>query len=496
VSIANTAIVGAIWNVVSRLGARVIGLVATLVITRFISPEVMGEVGVAIVAVATAHFASDLAFGQYVVVKSKDNQKAVFHALVFTLIGVTLVTAVLLLLAGPVGDALGAKEMRRYAPIMAMAMAFERIGRIPASVALRDLRFKLFASVSAISELVYAVVAVTMAAKGFGGDSIVWANVAQWGLWAIWLGLAVKPGLWLKPFAITMKETRRLLRFGIPIAMSNVAHDASYNWDRLVITHLFGARVHGIYGLGKRLSAVPADNVGDAVSDVLIPSFVRMGPEESRKAVVRACHLVAILVYPMAAGLAAISPTLVQTLFTPEWYEIALPLTILASVSLIDPMGDTMTSYLKARDMPWSVMLVQVTYLAVLLGSMYVLGYFFGLVGACAGVGVGMFYRAMAGLYIAYLRDNVSMTDMLSGLTRVALASGVMAMSVVGIRELVTGDLSSVHLALGIEIAVGAISYPIAAFALAGPIARDVVKWVREKRAGSDNDEDDSDKDD
>lgn len=492
-SIANTAIVGAIWNVASRLGARVIGLVATLVITRFISPEVMGEVGVAIVAVATAHFASDLAFGQYVVVKSKDNPKAVFHALVFTLLGVTFVTTILLVLAGPVGELLGAKEMERYAPVMAMAMVFERIGRIPASIALRDLRFKLFATVSAVSELAYAAVAVLMAAKGFGGDSIVWANVAQWGLWAVWLGLSVKPGLWLKPFAITLKETKKLLNFGVPIALSNVAHDASNNWDRLIITHLFGARVHGIYGLGKRLSAVPADNVGDAVADVLIPSFVRMGPEEARKAVVRACHLVAIIVYPMAAGLAAVSPSLVQTLFTPEWYEIALPLTILASVSLIDPMGDTMTSYLKARDMAWSVMFVQVSFLAVLLGSIYVLGYFFGLMGACAGVGVGMFYRAMAGLYIAHLRDQVSMSDMMLGLTRVALAAGVMAMSVVGIRSVLTGDLSSVHLALAIEIAVGAITYPIAAFALAGPIAKDVVKWVRAKRAGSESETEVSD---
>jgi lipopolysaccharide exporter len=370
---------------------------------------------------------------------------------------------------------------------MAMAMVFERIGRIPASIALRDLRFKLFASVSAISEVAYAGVAVLMAAKGYGGDSIVWANVAQWGLWAVLLGFSVKPGLWLKPFAITLEETKKLLRFGVPIALSNVAHDASNNWDRLIITHLFGARVHGIYGLSKRLSAVPADNVGDAVSDVLIPSFVRMGPEEARKAVVRACHLVAIIVYPMAAGLAAVSPSLVQTLFTPEWYEIALPLTILASVSLIDPMGDTITSYLKARDMPWSVMFVQVSFLAVLMGSMYLLGYYYGLMGACAGVGVGMFYRAMAALYIAHILDQVSMSDMMIGLVRVALAAGVMAMAVVGIRSVFTGNLSSVQLALAIEIAVGAITYPIAAFALAGPIAKDVVNWIRAKRAGSES---------
>jgi PST family polysaccharide transporter len=472
-----------------------VGLIGTLVITRFLSPEVMGEVGVAVVAVLTAQFVSDLAFGQYIVVKSKDDPGAVFHAFVYNLLTLALAAITLLLLAEPIGDFLGAKEMTRYLPVMVLSLVFERLARIPESVALRDLHFKLFAAASAVSELTYVGVSLSMAAAGFGGDSIVWANVAQYGLRFVWLGLAIDRSLWFHPVKITWRQTKEMLGFGVPLAVGNAAHFASNAWDRLIVTGLFGSAVHGLYALGKSLSAVPADNVGDAVSDVLMPSFVRMTPEEARIAVVRASHFVAIIVYPLAAGLAVVSPTLVQALFTPEWYGIAMPLTILASVSLIDPMGDTMTSYLKARHMPWAVMFIQISFLGVILAATFVLGYYFGLYGACFGVGVGMFYRAMCALYVAHRLDHVSVLDMMVGLIRTALASGLMALAVLGVREVLTGKLDNIFLALGIEIVVGGIAFVPAAFLVAGPIARDVIAWVRKRRAGGDEDEDEGGED-
>ena len=76
------------------------------------------------------------------------------------------------------------------------------------------------------------------------------------------------------------------------------------------------------------------------------------------------------------------------------------------------------------------------------------------------------------------------MMDMLSGLFRVAIASGLMALAVLGIREVLTGDMENVFLALAIEVVVGAVAYPPAAFLVARPIASDVLSWVRARRRG------------
>ncbi len=490
-SLANTAIIGAIWSVATRLGARLVGLVGTLLITRFLSPEIMGEVGVAVVTVLTAQYVSDFAFGQYIVVKSQNNKAAIFHAFVYNIITLAIAALVLLLMAATLGDLLGSGSMTRYLPVMVLSLAFERLTRIPESVALRELRFKLFSIVTSVTELVYVGVSLSMAAAGYGGDAIVWANVAQWGTRWLWFSLAVKRPMWFSPVAITWKETKALFRFGIPLSIGNAAHFASSAWDRIIITGLFGHATHGVYSLGKSLSAVPADNIGDAVADVLMPSFVRMTPEEARIAVIKACHFVAIVVSPLAAGLAVVSPTLVEALFTPEWQAIALPLTILAAVSIIDPMGDTMTSYLKARDMPWAVMVIQLGYLAVMLGTTYLLGREFGLYGACFGVGAGMTFRALVALFVASYLDQVSIPKMLVGITRAALASGLMVLAVLGVRVVLTGDLDNIFLALAIEIVVGAVSYPPAAFLVARPIVSEVITWVRNRRSGDDDEDND-----
>ncbi len=480
-SLANVAIVGAIWSILSRFSVKFVGLGATLLITRVLSPEVMGEVGVAVVVAATAQFASDLAFGHFIVVKTKDDPGAVFHAFFFNFITLVVACAVLLLLMDPLGEMLGATEMSRFLPVMVLALFFERLARIPESVAQRDMRFKLYAMGTAASEILYCVVSVIMAYQGYGGDSIVWANVAQMGMRLIIFSIAVRPSLWLHPVRITWATTLSMLRFGIPISIAQVARIASNSWDRLIITKLFGPGIHGVYAMGRNLGSVPADNLGDAVADVVMPLFVHMPIEEGRVAVVRACHLVAILVYPLAAGLAVISPTLVHAIFTPEWHGIAMPLTILAAVSLIDPLGDLMTSFLEARDRPVAIMTLQISFLGILLLSSFVLGYYFGLNGACFGVGVGMFYRAMAALYVANLSDQVSIGDMLSGLVRVALAASVMVCAVLAARYFVTSQFSSVLLALVIEALVGAIVYVPAVFLFAKPIASDVVEWVRNR---------------
>ncbi len=458
-------------------------------ITRYLSPSVMGEVGVAVVTVLTAQFVSDFAFSQYIVVKSKDNPGATFHAFVFNLLFLSLAAGVLLISAAPLGDLLGSDSMTRFLPVMVLSLVFERLARIPESVALRELRFKLFSIVTSTTELVYVGTSLGMAAAGYGGDAIVWANVAQYGLRFVWFGLAVKLPMWFSPTPITRKQTRDLFRFGLPLAIGNAAHFASSAWDRIIITGLFGNATHGLYSLGKSLSAVPADNIGDAVADVLMPSFVRMSSAEVRVSVVKACHFVAIVVSPLAAGLAVVSPTLVHALFTPEWYGIAMPLTILAAVSMIDPMGDTMTSYLKARDMPWAVMMIQLGYLSVLLSTTYVFGRYFGLYGACFGVGAGMSFRALVGLWVASRLDQVSISDMLIGLSRAFLASGLMVLAVLGIREVLTGSMDNIFLALVIEILVGALTYPPAALLVARPIMKEVLGWIRARRAGEHDDD-------
>src|SRR5262245_21172121 len=123
------------------MGSRAIGLVGTLVVTRFLSPAEYGEVTVAAVHVMTANQFSTIGLGQYIVAHPDAPRGAAFHATVFhVLLGVAALL-VLFAFAGKLGMAVDAPAMTRFLPGLALGMLLDRIAFVPERVLARDLRF-------------------------------------------------------------------------------------------------------------------------------------------------------------------------------------------------------------------------------------------------------------------------------------------------------------------------------------------------------------------
>src|SRR5690349_994383 len=69
VSIAGKAVSGAAWNLVAGVGSRVVALVGTLILTRFVAPNEYGEITAATVAIATAMTLTDACVGQSILAR-------------------------------------------------------------------------------------------------------------------------------------------------------------------------------------------------------------------------------------------------------------------------------------------------------------------------------------------------------------------------------------------------------------------------------------------
>src|SRR6478672_10974969 len=81
-SLAHKAARGAIWTVISSMGGRAIGVLGTLVITRFLKPEIIGEVSDATILTMTASWITIWGFGQYTVVHGRGDEarEVAWHA--------------------------------------------------------------------------------------------------------------------------------------------------------------------------------------------------------------------------------------------------------------------------------------------------------------------------------------------------------------------------------------------------------------------------------
>src|SRR5215510_4202359 len=180
-SLASRAVRGALWTVISSIGGRAIGVVGTLVMTRFLHPEQIGEVSDATIIAMTANWLTIWGFGQYSVVKGRGDAavEVTWHATVAYAVLGTLSLGLVALFGGRLTPFLDAPNAAAYVPGMALALYIRRFTAIPERVLTRQMKFRASGIAAVAGELSYTAVALTLAALGHGGWSIVIANIVQ-----------------------------------------------------------------------------------------------------------------------------------------------------------------------------------------------------------------------------------------------------------------------------------------------------------------------------
>ena len=483
-----TAARGAGWMIVLSNLARAFGLGGTLVITYFLSPSTIGEVSIAIVLTLTAAELSNLGLGQYLVSHPGEDKKTTWHALVLHVAVGAVVIGGVLLLRRPLADLAHSDAVATYLPWLAVPAVLERVSFIPERLMVRELRFKRVAAIRSMGELAYSASSVGLAMAGFGGMSIIYANAARSTLRFTLFACSIRPGDWLAPTRLEWGVYKRMLSFGVPLAIGVFIERALGRWDNLLFAYLFGSTVMGEYNLAYNLADVPTEQVGEQLAEVLVPSLARLGEEQRKKALVFASGIVSMVAFPLAMGFGAVGETAVHTVLPPRWWGVAPMLSLLCVLSVSRPLSWQLESYLMVRDRTRVITLLQLGKLCAMVALVVPLGRF-GPLWACVGVGAAFVGHAFATMWVIARTDAIPMVAFLRRCLVPSVASVVMIGAVLGTRHLLAGaDIEIRGVNLAVEIAVGALAY-VATCLVVGPSAsREVVDAVRsafERRRGS-----------
>lgn len=459
--------------------ARAAGLAGTLVITRFLSPETVGEVGVAFVLVTTANFFTLLGLGHYVASKPLEGREATFHATVVSLAVGAFAIGAAVILRDRVAPLMGAPEAARYLPGLAVAIALDRIAFIPSRVLVRDMRFRANGAIRTAGELVFPIVAVGLAFRGHGGESLVWANIARSLVRTVGTLLVVRAADWLLPCRLRAAKLREIFAFGLPNGIAGIAGFAARYWDNLLMARMFGPTELGYYQLAYQLSDLPSNQVGEHVGDVLLPSFARVAPSRRAAALARAVRLLALIMFPLSLGLAVMGPTLVGAFLSDTWAPVGSRVTILAALSAVYPIGFAVHSYLNASNHPGWVMSLSLFRTVALLGWIAALGSAGGPLWACAGVGLAYGSYMVASLVVAARLERVSPRSLLTGMLPPLAACAPMIVAVLFVRHLLrSAGVQADFAYVSVELAAGALVYTGAVLAVAPALCREFLELL------------------
>lgn len=375
-SLARKAARGALWTIISSMGARAIGVGGTLLMTRFLSPHQIGEVSDAAIISMTANWATIWGFGQYAVVKGRGEDKAevTWHATVAYMVLGAVSLGLVAMFGGRLAPFFDAPAAANYIPVMCLALYIRRLGAMPERVLQRDMKFRAAGIALFFGETSYTIVALSLAALGYGGWSIVLANVVQSVVVVVVLVRAAGIASWATPVKLRWSRFADMLRYGVPLGIQGLAHGASRYWDNLTISHYFGPGPTGAYNMAYNLADIPAVQVGEQIAMVLMPSMAELPTERRPRALERSTALLSLIIFPLAVGLGLIAYPLIELILPAnEWQLVAPLLAVLACLSVFRPIVWLLSAYLEAESKTNRLMFLELAKLGLLIVGIIIL---------------------------------------------------------------------------------------------------------------------------
>lgn len=472
--------------------SRVLQLVGTLILTRFISPHDYGAALAASIMVVTAGALTSFAFGQYLIAK-KAPPAVVFQAgQIHLALGIVAMT-VLVAFRRPIGNLLDTPELGRFVAWYAVAHLIDRARYVHERLLMRDLRFRTIAMINGSGEIAFTAVALSLAPR-YGVYAIVVAVQVRAVLTAVAFFAKAPRAEWLVYAPLRKETVKGLFGYGLPIMIGAVADRAATRWDSLLVSKLFGVDVMGRYNLAYSLAEMPVSHVAEHIGEVLMPSFSRMEDAQRRSAVVRAAALMALVVSPLGVGLGAVAPTVVTVFFDARWGTMGPMLAILSIMTVFRPMTWSASAYLQAVGLTRLIMLASFARAVVVLSLVAVMGLAGGPLWACVGGCVGYAIHSVGTIVVAGRATKLPIVDYLIGVARPLLACIPMFAAVTGARIGLASLGAPLIVSLVTQLLVGAVVYVAFAFLVVRStslemirVATGVIRRKKKAAAGADS---------
>jgi len=336
------------WSALQTIGEQGIRFSASLVIARLLLPEEYGLTAMLTIFMAIGQLLISSGFAR-AIVQARELTQAELSSVFYFNLGVAIVCAGLLACAGPaIASFYRLPILASLAAVMALDLVITALGLVQQAVLTKamDFRPQFFARVSAA--LLAGGVAVGMAVKGCG----VWSLVAQVLIGdAIIVGVYWRMGKWRPSLHFSFGDLRHLFGFGSKLLFSGALNAVFQNVYPVVIGRLFSAGDLGLYSRAQQFQQVPVSNLGALADQVLFPSFstIQKDPERLKRGLRRGVMMLALVAFPMMAGLCAVSRPLVLVLLTPKWEGCTVFLQLLCLAGAMYPLQMINLSVLTAQ---------------------------------------------------------------------------------------------------------------------------------------------------
>lgn len=320
----STALSSISWTALSTLSRLGLQFAFSVILARLLSPADFGVMAIMMVVNAVALCSIDSGFGQALIQK-RDVTETEKSSVFLLGLAVALVMALALVAGAPLlARFFEMPILRPVAQVLSLNFVIVALGGVHAAMLLKTLQFKKLMKVNVGAALMASVLAVYLAATGWGVWSLVayslcTSTMTTAGLW-FWSG-------WHPCLSFSLSSLRPLFRFGIFVLSAGLLETMFGRISTLLIGRFYSASQLGYYSRAESTQHLFQHMFSGIVNQVAFPLFSSVAADGPRllAGYKKAVKLSFYLQIPAMVGLLVTAGPLVVTLFGNKW-ETSIPM--------------------------------------------------------------------------------------------------------------------------------------------------------------------------
>ncbi len=433
-----------------------------IALARMLTPDDFGLIAMMMVFTGFAGLLMDVGLGSALVQK-KDVEEIHYNTVFWTNLGLGAgLCALVFTLSPSIAQFYGRPELTEVGHVLSFQFVLGALALVPRQRLVKDLSFQVTAVADLLGMVVGGVAAIFLVMEGYGYWGLAWQPVilrfvATCYIWGV--------ARWMPAISFSSAALKELFGFSFYVFATRLLRFATMKADKLLAGKYIGGEAAGLLDKAQSMMLFPLQNVSNTVGSVMFPalSLIQSDKKRVRKVYMRSTQAIALLTFPMMAGIFAVAENFVLGVLGEQWSEMIplLQILCLAGVarSIVTVTGSIYLALGRAK-LQFNVNLL--TRPIALAGV--VCGLPWGVEGIVIGMTTVTWINSMITLSIAGRLIDLSLFELMASFSRTALAAIFMAGGIILLEQLLhgTGPLVSFL----VQVLAGMVIYGFLAFAL------------------------------
>jgi teichuronic acid exporter len=335
-------ITSASWVTGSHLVAQTFAYSSLMLLARWLSPASFGTVSVGTAIVWLAVLFVDQGVWGAVIVQRGLTRADLARAFWRCLLTAVVLAAAMAAAAGEVVDRFARGGNAAAVAALALCLPFHAIAVVPTALLQKSMQFRRLAGLTAVANVVSALVALLIALGGLGVWALVARQLVLFGMLAVLSSVLCVPALRAhKPSAGPVPRGKRGRVGERWFFLFSVADSLNGSLSSLTIGGFGNAGLVGLYTLANTIAMAPSTQFSDQVGKVLFAAAASQ-PETCRERTEKSVLLMSMLMLPLLPVGILIAPTILPGVFGAQWK----PMVVAFQVLLVVGVGHAIVNFI------------------------------------------------------------------------------------------------------------------------------------------------------